>query len=373
MFRSAEGSTKQLVNFCLGYFITYIITGVTVKYFLGIGMKGFEFLVYGTGAAITIPTAVVLVRKWYKFESARKINFLGMTIPYEYLFLIPSGICTAVIIPTTTLMYSFPVSVMVAMIIMRASVIIVSRIIDGIQIYQGFLDKKVYAVENLAVLFALAAVCINLIVAGKEDFNFFTSVPAMIVFSSYIVAYSIRIYIMNYYKNVAAKGTKRNNKAFFAIEQFSSFITLIIVAFIVYNSIDWFGWDVKQVQDFRKAFIDTHPRFLSAAFWGSFFGIAAFFSVFIFIFKGRTATFAALVNRLTSLVAGTAATLLYWAIWGGKFPKTRDWISLVFILIAIFLCTIAEKKRAKELLARHEIEEDPQDPAPARSLKVSAG
>ena len=40
------------------------------------------------------------------------------------------------------------------------------------------------------------------------------------------------------------------------------------------------------------------------------YGAVAFFSVFIFMFQGRTATFAGLVNRLTSLIAGTTATLL---------------------------------------------------------------
>lgn len=67
------------------------------------------------------------------------------------------------------------------------------------------------------------------------------------------------------------------------------------------------------------------------------------------MFKGRTATFAGLVNRLTSLIAGTAATLLFAVIWGGKFPKTEDWITLGFILVAVAFLTKAEKKRTKEL------------------------
>lgn len=372
MFRSAEGSTRQLVQLCTGYFITYIITGITVKYFLGIqGMKGFEFLVYGTGAALCVPTFVCIAFKWYKFETDHKVNLLGIKMPVEFLYIIPSGIFTAIIIPTTTLMYSLPISVMVAMIIMRASVIIISRVVDGIQIRKGYLHKKVYKEENLGVLFAVSAMCVHLFFAREGGFDFLTHVPALIIFSSYIVSYAFRIYIMNYYKNVAAKGKKRDNKAFFAIEQFAAASTLVILAIVAYNSINWFGWDIPQVRDFRSAFQNPHENWGWAAFWGSFFGMAAFFSVFIFIFKGRTATFAGLVNRLTSLVAGTSATLLFWAFWGGKFPKPRDWMSLAFVLVAIYLCRIAEKKRAKELIASHEIEEDPADAPASQSERVA--
>jgi drug/metabolite transporter (DMT)-like permease len=82
---------------------------------------------------------------------------------------------------------------------------------------------------------------------------------------------------------------------------------------------------------------------------GTVYGIVAFFSVFIFMFKGRTATFAGLANRLTSLVAGTAATLLFAVFFKGNFPMTEDWLSLVFIFIAVAFMTRAETKRAAEL------------------------
>jgi hypothetical protein len=72
------------------------------------------------------------------------------------------------------------------------------------------------------------------------------------------------------------------------------------------------------------------------------------------MFKGRTATFAGLVNRLTSLVAGTTATLILYFLFQGKFPKIQDWLSLVFILISVWFLSRAEKKRTKELaLAGH--------------------
>ena len=76
--------------------------------------------------------------------------------------------------------------------------------------------------------------------------------------------------------------------------------------------------------------------------------MVAFFSVFIFMFKGRTATFAGLVNRLTSLVAGTVSTLLMALLWKQHWPGL-DWGSLAFIGVAVAFLGRAEKKRSAEL------------------------
>jgi len=81
------------------------------------------------------------------------------------------------------------------------------------------------------------------------------------------------------------------------------------------------------------------------------FGAVAFFSVFLFMFPGRTATFAGLVNRLTSLVAGTTATVLLAIFFGNKMPTTQEWLSLGFIFVAVYFLTRAEKKRVAEGIA----------------------
>ena len=171
------------------------------------------------------------------------------------------------------------------------------------------------------------------------------------ILSSYLTAYSIRIYIMNYYKNTAGKGVKRDNRAFFGIEQISASLTLVVAGVAFFNAPAWFGYEVVQVTQFRAAILDPNPLWLWAGLAGSAFGLVAFFSVFIFMYKGRTATFAGLVNRLTSLLAGTTATLLFWGFFGGKFPETKDWVSLVFILVAVGFLTMAERQRARELEA----------------------
>ncbi len=355
MWKTTEGSTGRLVQLCIGYFLFYVITGVTVKYFTGSpqlgfpGMKETEYLVFNTIGGNFICLVVAVGLGWYRIHSNKLINIGKFRIPQEIIYIIPSGICTAVVIPTTTLMYLLPISVMVAMVIMRASVIIISRVVDALQIYQGILKKRVYWEENIAVVFALCAAGVNIIWVRPGDFDFIHSPAAVSILGSYIIAYSIRIYIMNYYKNTRAKGVKLDNKGFFAIEQIAASSVMLIAGYLLFKSTDWFITTTSQLEIFHKSFIAPNPAWSWAILAGTAYGMVAFFSVFIFMFKGRTATFAGLVNRLTSLVAGTTATLALYFLFRGNFPKGQDWLSLVFILIAVGFLSRAEKKRTVEL------------------------
>lgn len=361
MWKTEEGSTGRLIQLCIGYFVFYVITGISVKYFLGSSQNGFpgmpdmQYLVYSTVGGNLLALSIVFALRWYRLQSNNMVNFLGMKVPVELAYIIPSGICTAIVIPTTTLMYSLPISVMVAMVIMRGSVIIISRVVDAIQIKQGILKKHVYKEENIAVVFALLAVAINIFWNKEGGFDFIYNGAAVVILVSYIIAYLIRIYIMNYYKNTRGKNVKQDNKGFFAIEQIAATITMLTVGIIVYNSPNLFGWDGKQVSEYVSAFNTPNSYWGWAILAGTAFGAVAFFSVFIFMFKGRTATFAGLVNRLTSLIAGTAATLIFYYAFGGKFPQTEDWISLLFILVSVAYITKAEKKRIAELKSLNEI------------------
>jgi hypothetical protein len=362
MWRTAEGSTGRLIQLCIGYFLFYVVTGLAVKYFLGDpeagfpGMAGVEYLVYSTIGGSTLAVAVVLVLRWFRLRSVRPITVGGVTFPSEFLYIIPSGVCTAVVIPTTTLMYTLPISVMVAMVIMRGSVIVISRVVDAIQIAQGLLRKKVYWQENVAVLFAIAAVSVHVFAAREGGFDFLRSRAAVSILGSYVAAYSIRIYIMNYYKNTAGKGAPRDNRMFFGVEQIAACVTLILGGLVVFHSPRLFGWSGQVIDLYRGAFLTPHPDWTGGILSGTAFGIVAFFSVFLFMFKGRTATFAGLVNRLTSLIAGTTATLVFHYGFGGRFPRPRDWVSLGLILVAIAFLTLSERRRVAELRATHELE-----------------
>ncbi len=346
-------STAVLLQLCGGYFAFYVLTGVLVKYFLKSGdgfpsLGGITFLVNSTLGANLIVLIVILAFGWVKLKSNRLVSIGPLKFPAELRYIIPSGVCTGIIIPTTTLMYTLPISVMVAMVIMRGSVIVISRIVDAIQIKQGILHKKVYWEENAGVVLAIGAVATNVVSSKKGDFAFLSNTPAMVILGSYICAYALRIYIMNYYKNTRVPGAPHDSRGFFACEQIAATVTLALMALLAWNATNWFGWTDFRVAQFRAAASDLN---WGAIFAGVPFGLVAFFSVFIFLFKGRTATFAGLVNRLTSLLAGVAATLIFAVAYGGRYPSMRHWASVGLIVIAVYFLTRAEKRRARELAA----------------------
>ncbi|MSQ04209.1 MAG: hypothetical protein EXR71_20360 [Myxococcales bacterium] len=329
--RGEDGSTGRLLQLCAAYFLCYVVTGVSLKYFQGpvaLGFPGISetaFLVYSTGGGCLLCLVVVFARGWHRFEGSWRLA----------LPIVPSGICTAIVIPTTTVIYSLPISVMVAMVIMRGSIIVVSRLVDEVQIRQGLLTKTVVWEENVAVGFSLGAVAVHLWWEPSPGL----SPTALWVLGFYVGAYAVRIYLMNWFKNRGLVGL--DNRTWFGIEQLvaTCVLALALAAAMTSGSVEPFAVAV------REAVVAPHAAWRPATLAGTVYGLVAFFSVFIFMYKGRTATFAGLVNRLTSLVAGTVATLIFALVFGGKYPKSADWLSLGFILVAVAFLTRAERRR----------------------------
>lgn len=369
MAKDTSGSSRQLFQLCSGYFSLYVLTGILAKVFTGgypLRMPEMAYLFNNTLGSSFIALAIAFTLGWARLKSNRRVKLGPFTVPSEIAYIIPSGICTAIVIPGTTLMYTLSgVSVMVAMVIMRGSIIVVSRLVDAVQIRQGILKKRVYAEENWAVVFALCAVATNLLFLPLVNALEARGIPAsrwtgiklgtagsgfdafhVVVLCLYVSAYAVRIYIMNYFKNTRAKGVPLDNKGFFAIEQIAACVTMTAIVIFFYFASPAFGWTAKPLTDFRAAV--QHPTGI-ALLSGLPFGILAFFSVFIFMFKGRTATFAGLVNRLTSLLAGTTATLVMHFAFGAKLPSLQDWLSVAFILVAVWFLTRAEKMRSAEV------------------------
>ncbi|MHC4390968.1 MAG: hypothetical protein ACYS22_06580 [Planctomycetota bacterium] len=352
---SREATTGPLLQLCGGYFLAYVVTAVSVKYLLGPAAKGFpglhglQLLIYSTAGGTALTTSVVLAFRWYKLRTQRYVAIGPLRVPVELCYIVPSGVCTAIVIPTTTLMYTLPISVMVAMVVMRASVIVISRAVDAIQIRQGILTRRVYPEEDIAVGLALAAIAIHLVDASASAAgSVLRSNAALAILGSYVVAYAIRIYIMNYFKHTRPPGVAKDNRGFFGIEQITATVTLLCVTALVFAIAPRVP-QIEQLGILRQAIVSPEAAWPGATASGVAFGAAAFFSVFLFLYPGRTATFAGLVNRLTSLVAGTTATLIFATAFGGRFPATRDWISLTVIGAAVGFLARAERRRTREL------------------------
>lgn len=330
------GSSATLALFAFVYFAMYVFFGVALKYFQGAPAAGFpgqsdiEFLVYSTGGSALVCLGVIFGGKWWKARWSGR----------ELLYIAAAGTFTAFVIPTTKLMYSLPISVMVAMILMRGSIIVIGRVVDAVLIHQGVSKKKVRWEENLAVALAMAAVSLNVVYAKEGDFDFLTSLPALVILGTYISAYTLRIYFMNYFKFTRDRSHTADKKSYFAVEQLAASVWIFGFAGLA------LFLPVPGGEGVARAITEPHPQWAGAFAAGIPFGIGAFFSAFLFLFEGRTATFSGLANRLASLLAGTVATLLFAAFFGGKLPKPEDWVAFALLLVAVGLLAKEEMSRS---------------------------
>ncbi len=333
--KTPEGSLAHLLSLCLGYFLFYVLNGVFVKAFTGSSAQGFvgvsslEYLIYSTAASSLFCVVLIFLLGWHRLKRP----------PRWAAVIVPSGLCTAIIVPATTLMYLLPVSVMVAMIIMRGAVVIVSRIVDELLKRQGLAHRSVHWSENLALLFALSAVSAKIWVSpGKGDeFDFVHSPLAMGILTAYVLAYGIRIYLMNVFRHRRSLSGEAapDNRAYFAYEQLVCSLALAVaLAFVV------IGWPELPAS---RAVLDPHPAWGAAMASGMPYGVVAFFSVFLFMFKGRSATFNGLVNRLTSLLAGTASTFYLHVHYHLPAPSSEDWLAFALVLGSIACLSISDR------------------------------
>jgi len=177
-------------------------------------------------------------------------------------------------------------------------------------------------------------------------FDFVHNALAMWVLGAYILSYAVRLYLMNFFKNTRKGPADVDNRGYFALEQLSASAVIFAAMGLVWWGARSWGWaDPRVVMAHDAIGRPDFPAIVS----GVPYGLVAFFSVFLFMFKGRTATFAGLVNRLTSLLAGTASTLLLMWFFHLRPPAVTDWVSFAFILVAVVFLARAEQRRMAEV------------------------
>ncbi|MBI2638876.1 hypothetical protein HYW83_04785 [Candidatus Peregrinibacteria bacterium] len=330
-------------------FLAYVGTGVMPKVFTyGLGgvdkVSQNQYAIFSTAGGIIVGLLIVFGLGW--------LRHFKRTIPWEGTMTCVSGFSTAVVIVTTTLMYTFKgVSVMVAQVLMRGSVIILMLGIDGIMIWRGLSTTKITRTQYKGVAFALAAIALAIFAParplkpGQYAATFTEILPTLLAYI--FLGYAIRLFIQQLWKHKKGEAAQ-DNRGFFAVEQLFAVATLVAVAvYICFSS------------STAPGLVDAQQAFKHWNGWamvsGIFFGLVAVPSVFLMMLKGRTGTFGALLNRVVTLIAGTIATCaLAIAVAGQNWPTVYDWVSFGLLLLALHYVgkAAAEKKKAAVTLVR---------------------
>lgn len=308
----------------LGYFLSYIpYSGVTKAATSGLLIRGSHIPASELLPSAAVSTAIVILlfitsRGWWRYGRKRRVLGLNVLFPRRQTFI--SGIGFAAIIITTTLAYGFRgVSIILALVLMRAGTLTMSPIIDGI------FRRRVRWFSWTGLTLSLIAVAISL----SDTHSYQLSTAVLINLAVYLVGYAVRIFSMTM---IAKTGERRVAFDYFVEEQAVAMPALILAPVVL--AVIGQG-DV--VDHLRFGF--AHLFGASSALFGWAIGLLyaalGIFLSFIYLDR-RENTFCMPLFACSSLLSGIVASyLLAW--WARGPAPSRIQIGSAFVLITALL------------------------------------
>ncbi len=308
----------------LGYFLSYIpYSGLSKAITSGLltggrVVPGCEVLpAAALSTAITVPLFITLMG-WWSYGRKRRILGVSVLFPRRQTFI--SGIGFAAIILTTTLAYSFSgVSIILALVLMRAGVLIMSPIIDRI------FRRRVRWFSWVGLIFSMVA----LIISFSDVNSYRLGLAAVLNLAGYLTGYILRLSSMT---EIAKTGKKEVAYGYFVEEQAVAMLVLVLVPSLL--ALTGMGSIASQLR-FGFAHLFSGP--LAGAGWaiGFFYAALGIFLSFIYLDR-RENSFCMPLFSCSSLLSGVVASyvLMYWV--HGPTPNGLQ-IGAAFLIVAALL------------------------------------
>lgn len=346
---------------CFGYFASYVPYSMMTKMLTkglfggmnGSGFNGFVILPVSVFASFVAMYIFLTAAGWWRYAGRKKV--FGFEIPFPRLVTFLSGLCTAGVIVTTTLAYTFDgISIVFAMLLMRGGVLAIAPVVDLIAIKR---KRRIYWPSWVAAGLSFGA----LLVSFFSNASTAITVVAAVDISLYLASYFLRLFIMS---NHAKSDCDDEKKAYFTEEQMVAnpvlFGALVILGL--------FGMDAAPGTMARQIWEGFVVFPASGYFWHCFaIGVFSYgtglFGSLIFLDK-RENTFTVPANRASSVIAGVIATYLLAIFFGQKFPGTTELIGVALILGAIFFLAyrqVVERQRASTILEDNSVDVEDAD------------
>ncbi len=323
-------SEYSIWGFAFGYFACYVpysfMTKVMSKGLLpvldGTGLAGFSILPVTALATMIAMIFVISFLGWWKYATHSTV--FGLSIPHPTIWTFLSGVCTSLIIGTTTLAYTFDgLNIVFAMVLMRGGVLIIAPIVDKIT------KRKVRWFAYAGMTFALFALLVSLFDTSGYRVPFF----AGIVIAVYLISYFIRFQFMS---RLAKSEHKDANRKYFVEEQMTA--TPMFVVILLIMTIFNFG-DVTESVRIGFTFHWTQPYLWALILIGVLSQGTGVFGTLVFLDKNEN-TYCIPVNRSSSIIAGVIASFLLTLFPGINPPATSQLIGAGLIVFAILFLTI---------------------------------
>jgi hypothetical protein len=318
-----EDRAPSIWWFAFGYFACYVPYSALTKYLTKFcDASGTELLPATAIASLVGMFVFLTVMRWWKYAGRRTVLGVSVPVPGRWTFL--SGLCTAAIIPTTTLAYTFNgVSIIFMMLLMRGGVLIIAPIVDAVS------RRHVRWFSWVALGLSLGA----LLAAFSSRGNYAMTVVAVVDVIIYLTAYFIRLRFMS---RLAKSDDENARKRYFVEEQMTA--TPMLVLTLSAMALAGQGQFSRELAAGFSTFMvgGLLPTAIVVGLLSQGTGI---FGGLILLDK-RENTFCVPVNRASSVLAGLCASLSLALLLGERYPAASEWIGASLIFAAIVVLSI---------------------------------
>jgi hypothetical protein len=308
----------------LGYFLFYVpysgMSKAATSGFLtgGRSIPGTELLpAAGLSTAVTVLLFITVMR-WWKHSGKRGIFGRSVVFPRGQTFV--SGVGFATIILTTTLAYSFSgISIILALVLMRAGVLIMSPLIDRV------FHRRVRWFSWVGLLLSLAALAVSF----SNIHEYHLSLAALLNLAAYLTGHGLRIPSMT---RVAKTGEVEIARRYFVEEQTVAMALLVCIPAVL----ALLGGS-ETASQFRIGFSQLFTVSVGLLGWliGFFYAGLGICLSFIYLDR-RENTFCMPLFACSSLLSGIVAS--YILVWWLRAPApTGVQIGAALLIIAALL------------------------------------
>jgi len=324
--------------YAFGYFACYVPYSALAKALSGglmpgmkRGISGFAILPISNIASLLGMFAFISAMRWWGFAGRRQL--LGRSVPSPGLWTFLSGVCTAVIIATTTLAYTFDgVSIVFMMLLMRGGVLVIAPITDFAS------GRRVRWFSWLALALSMGALLVAFFGGSKSSLAMTWVAGADVVF--YLLGYFVRLRFMS---RLAKSDDPNTTKRFFVEEQMTA--TPLVVLTLVICALAGHG---QLMLEIRKGFTGlwSSGQAATLVLVGVLSQGTGVFGGLILLDR-RENSFCVPVNRASSVLAGLLASAALAVLLGLKMPGGAELVGATLVvgaIVALSLPTLLAKR-----------------------------
>lgn len=307
----------------IGYFIFYLpycaLVKATTKGLLpGVEAPSSFTLLPATGiGTAVVMTLIITAFGWWKYVG--RVSVFGLSVPWPRRLTLISGLATAAIIYTTTLVYTFRgVSILLAMLMLRGGVLVLAPMVD-------------IAFKRRVRWFSWTAFGLTLLagVAAFSDVsNYQMTFPVVLTVAVYLAGYTVRLPCMN---RLAKSEDQSVTYSYFVEEQMVAMAALIVVpgAIALFGS----GGIAMELRQGYTSFWTT------AAIWpalliGVLYACLCYFGTRIYLDR-RENTFCIPLNRCSSLLSAIVASYGLTLLFADRAPGAGELAGAGLVVVAI--------------------------------------